>query len=70
MLVYAIRDSMIRGSASLAIVLGCLLAVEAGHASNWAVIVSTSRFWYNYRHVANALAVYHTVVKFASRPSH
>ncbi|KAK9446996.1 peptidase C13 family-domain-containing protein [Limtongia smithiae] len=32
-----------------------------GHTSNWAVIVSTSRFWFNYRHQANALSMYRTV---------
>jgi GPI-anchor transamidase subunit K len=31
------------------------------HTSNYAVIVSTSRYWFNYRHNANALAVYHAV---------
>eukprot|EP01066_Platyproteum_vivax_P004530 Platyproteum_vivax@DN15889_c0_g1_i1.p1 len=29
--------------------------------NNWAVIVDTSRYWYNYRHVANSLSFYHTV---------
>lgn len=31
------------------------------HSDNWAVLVCTSRFWFNYRHVANTLSVYHTV---------
>ncbi|QIW97657.1 hypothetical protein AMS68_003175 [Peltaster fructicola] len=31
------------------------------HTSNWAVLVSTSRFWFNYRHLANTLALYRTV---------
>ncbi|CAI5704636.1 unnamed protein product [Peronospora effusa] len=31
------------------------------HTNNWAVIVDTSRFWSNYRHVANALSLYHSV---------
>lgn len=31
------------------------------HTNNWAVIVSTSRFWFNYRHMANALSMYRTV---------
>jgi hypothetical protein len=31
------------------------------HSSNWAIIASTSIFWYNYRHTANALAVYRAV---------
>jgi phosphatidylinositol glycan class K len=28
------------------------------HTSNWAVIVCTSRYWYNYRHMSNALSFY------------
>eukprot|EP00457_Paulinella_chromatophora_P012652 gb/GEZN01012880.1/.p1 GENE.gb/GEZN01012880.1/~~gb/GEZN01012880.1/.p1 ORF type:complete len:288 (-),score=10.18 gb/GEZN01012880.1/:136-999(-) len=31
------------------------------HTNNWAVLVGTSRFWFNYRHIANALSIYHTV---------
>ncbi|KAG7394219.1 hypothetical protein PHYBOEH_005474 [Phytophthora boehmeriae] len=43
-----------------------LLSVVSGeeyhrHTNNWAVIVDTSRFWSNYRHVANALSLYHSV---------
>ncbi|KAI4086192.1 MAG: hypothetical protein LQ344_007767 [Seirophora lacunosa] len=33
----------------------------AHHTSNWAVLVSTSRFWFNYRHLANVLSLYRTV---------
>lgn len=33
----------------------------ATHTSNWAVLVSTSRFWFNYRHLANVLSLYRTV---------
>ncbi|GAB7358699.1 hypothetical protein MBLNU230_g3928t1 [Neophaeotheca triangularis] len=33
----------------------------ATHTSNWAVLVSTSRFWFNYRHMANVLSMYRTV---------
>ncbi|CCI39586.1 unnamed protein product [Albugo candida] len=29
--------------------------------NNWAVVVDTSRFWFNYRHIANALSLYHSV---------
>jgi glycosylphosphatidylinositol transamidase (GPIT) subunit GPI8 len=29
-----------------------------GHTNNWAVLVDTSRFWFNYRHVANVLSIY------------
>lgn len=28
------------------------------HTNNWAVIVNTSKFWFNYRHAANALTLY------------
>uniref|UniRef100_A0A5S6R2V4 GPI-anchor transamidase n=1 Tax=Trichuris muris TaxID=70415 RepID=A0A5S6R2V4_TRIMR len=31
------------------------------HTNNWAVLVCTSRFWFNYRHVANVLSMYHSV---------
>ncbi|KAF2096683.1 hypothetical protein NA57DRAFT_42541 [Rhizodiscina lignyota] len=34
---------------------------NAEHTSNWAVLVSTSRFWFNYRHLANVLSLYRTV---------
>jgi GPI-anchor transamidase subunit K len=36
-------------------------SVLAEHTSNWAVLVSTSRFWFNYRHLANVLSLYRTV---------
>ncbi|CAR27948.1 hypothetical protein ZYGR_0N04350 [Zygosaccharomyces rouxii] len=35
--------------------------VESKHTNNWAVLVSTSRFWFNYRHMANVLSMYRTV---------
>ena len=31
------------------------------HTNNWAVLVCTSRFWFNYRHIANTLSLYRTV---------
>ena len=34
---------------------------KSNHTNNWAVIVDTSRFWFNYRHVANALSFYRSV---------
>lgn len=35
-------------------------AVRAGsHTSNWAVLLSTSRYWFNYRHISDALTFYH-----------
>lgn len=36
-------------------------AAAAGHTSNWAVLVATSKYWYNYRHIANTLSMYRTV---------
>lgn len=34
---------------------------RSGHTNNWAVLVDTSRFWFNYRHVANVLSIYRSV---------
>ncbi|CAG8542065.1 5781_t:CDS:2 [Ambispora gerdemannii] len=34
---------------------------RGGHTNNWAVLVCTSRFWFNYRHMANTLSIYRTV---------
>jgi len=34
---------------------------EGGHTNNWAVLVCTSRFWFNYRHISNVLGMYRTV---------
>ncbi|EPS68528.1 hypothetical protein M569_06238, partial [Genlisea aurea] len=34
---------------------------SATHTNNWAVLVCTSRFWFNYRHMANTLSLYRTV---------
>lgn len=36
-------------------------ASNSRHTNNWAVLVSTSRFWFNYRHMANVLSMYRTV---------
>lgn len=38
-----------------------IVVSHAAHTSNWAVLVSTSRFWFNYRHLANTLSLYRTV---------
>ncbi|KTW32456.1 GPI-anchor transamidase [Pneumocystis jirovecii RU7] len=37
------------------------LPYKNSYTSNWAVLVSTSRFWFNYRHMANALGMYRTI---------
>ena len=36
-------------------------ASKSTHTNNWAVLVDTSRFWFNYRHVANVLSIYRSV---------
>lgn len=42
----------------------------SNHTNNWAVIVDTSRFWFNYRHVANALSFYRSVKRLGIPDSH
>eukprot|EP00249_Psilotum_nudum_P007935 c20923_g1_i1 orf=92-1276(+) len=37
------------------------LGFSAIHTNNWAFLVCTSRFWFNYRHMANTLSIYRTV---------
>ncbi|GAA5977643.1 hypothetical protein JCM11641_006887 [Rhodosporidiobolus odoratus] len=37
------------------------LAAASNFTNNWAVLVCTSRFWFNYRHMSNTLAMYRTV---------
>ncbi|CDZ97722.1 gpi-anchor transamidase [Phaffia rhodozyma] len=34
---------------------------SSDHTNNWAVLVSASRYWFNYRHMANTLGMYRTV---------
>ena len=36
----------------------------ATHLLTWALLVCTSRFWFNYRHIANTLSLYRTVKRF------
>jgi GPI-anchor transamidase subunit K len=43
------------------VTLAAITLSHAAHSSNWAVLVSTSRFWFNYRHLANTLSLYRTV---------
>jgi len=31
------------------------------HTNNWAVLVDSSRFWFNYRHAANVLSLYQSI---------
>lgn len=34
---------------------------SSNHTSNWAVLVCTSKYWFNYRHMSNTLSFYRTV---------
>ncbi|XP_054278897.1 putative GPI-anchor transamidase [Macrosteles quadrilineatus] len=38
-----------------------IFVCKSAHTNNWAVLVDTSRFWFNYRHVANVLSIYRSV---------
>ena len=40
------------------------------HTNNWAVLVGTSKFWFNYRHLANVLGMYRTVKRLGIPDSH
>ncbi|SCU91717.1 LADA_0F11606g1_1 [Lachancea dasiensis] len=48
-------------SVAVAICSLCYVEANSGHTNNWAVLVCTSRFWFNYRHMANVLSMYRTV---------
>jgi phosphatidylinositol glycan class K len=37
----------------------CVL--RGNHTNNWAILVDTSKFWFNYRHVANTLSIYRSI---------
>src|SRR5882724_9304376 len=34
---------------------------SGSQTNNWAVLVCASRYWFNYRHVANVLSIYRSV---------
>ncbi|GAA6062106.1 hypothetical protein JCM10212_002356 [Sporobolomyces blumeae] len=56
---------------ALAVLAYRMSSVGASSASNnWAVLVCTSRFWFNYRHMANTLAMYRTVKRLGIPDSH
>ena len=42
----------------------------AKHTNNWAVIACTSRYWFNYRHIANALSIYRSIKRLGVPDSH
>ncbi|GAA5838940.1 hypothetical protein JCM11251_003743 [Rhodosporidiobolus azoricus] len=47
--------------ALLAALVPAFASTSSHFTNNWAVLVCTSRFWFNYRHMANTLAMYRTV---------
>ena len=55
---------------ALCVLVSAKASSGSSHSDNWAVLVCTSRFWYNYRHVANTLSVYHTVKRMGIPDSH
>lgn len=60
--VWLVDDAMLLHTLLFALsVLLLVLPATTEHTSNWAVLVSTSRFWFNYRHLANVLSLYRTV---------
>lgn len=65
------RRSRLLPAVVLVCVAALLLATPAActeaEADNWAVIVSSSRYWLNYRHTANALGVYQAVRRCAGQ---
>ncbi|KAL5267688.1 hypothetical protein ACHWQZ_G004659 [Mnemiopsis leidyi] len=52
----------------------CLLLLfcplSAVHTNNWVVIADASRYWFNYRHAANALSIYYSVKRLGIPDSH
>ncbi|PWA64155.1 Peptidase C13, legumain [Artemisia annua] len=53
--------SLLISSSSLTHVADAAASSSSAHTNNWAVLVCTSRFWFNYRHMANTLSLYRTV---------
>lgn len=43
---------------------------KSSHTNNWAVLVCASRYWFNYRHVANVLSIYRSVKRLGIPDSH
>lgn len=54
---------------SLALLTLLCLSVTADR-SVWAVVVSTSRYWFNYRHASNSLSIYHAIKAAGIPDSH
>lgn len=37
------------------------MSAPTEHRNNWAILVDTSKYWFNFRHIANVLSVYELV---------
>ncbi|KAK8980870.1 hypothetical protein V6N11_048000 [Hibiscus sabdariffa] len=57
----AVSNSFLLDDDSSSIAFSSSSVEAAMHTNNWAVLVCTSRFWFNYRHMANTLSLYRTV---------
>ena len=42
-------------------VISIISIVNGNNNNNWAVLVGASRYWFNYRHIANTLSIYHSI---------
>lgn len=59
----------------LLLTLFCVDAIEKDPGTrkitnNWAVLVSSSKYWYNYRHAANVLSIYRSIKRLGIDDSH
>ncbi|ORX39020.1 peptidase C13 family-domain-containing protein [Kockovaella imperatae] len=65
LLLYSLLLSAVASLATFASAQKTVTAVHNGdvgkHTNNWAILVDTSRYWFNYRHMANTLAMYRTI---------
>lgn len=53
------------------IVLSFIIIAKADEVlNNWAVLVCSSRYWFNYRHLTNVLSVYRKIKKFGIADDH
>lgn len=46
------------------------IQVSRNVTNNWAVLVSTSKYWFNYRHAANVLSIYRSIKRLGIDDSH
>ncbi len=63
LLILALLLALVRSEDASVVVDDFFSKTTSTHTNNWAVIVDTSRFWFNYRHPANALSFYWAVKK-------